>query len=338
MKIRKTENGTWTTQVAMIGNDGKRHWKRFTGKTKQQVRNDATEYMNRHAVYMESLALEDCMKRFLDRREEILSPNTIRGYKGCERTLKKDYAQLCMKSIDRITQADLQNMVDDMRNRGKKPKTIRNKIGFLSAIYAAESIRMPSVSLPEPREAVLNVPNGEIMQKVAKAAKGTRMEAPLGLAVFGLRCGEICAVTSGDIDDRNMLHVSKAIATDDDGFLHEKAPKTFAGDRYILIPSGLADLIRTQKRAWPASPKALSDAFPHLLNRAKIPADQRFRLHDCRHFFVSYCHELGLTDAQIIELSGHRTDYIMKRFYRHALTDRRETVSESLGNLLAGSL
>ena len=49
-------------------------------------------------------------------------------------------------------------------------------------------------------------------------------------------------------------------------------------------------------------------------------------------------HPVATRRFPVLGLSGHRTDYIMKRFYRHALTDRRETVSESLGNLLAGSL
>jgi integrase len=72
-----------------------------------------------------------------------------------------------------------------------------------------------------------------------------------------------------------------------------------------------------------------------LLRRAGIPEDQRFRLHDCRHFFVSYCHDvLKLSDAEIIKLSGHETDSIMKRVYRHAVTDHSENVRGALTSII----
>ena len=334
MKITRTSSGKYTAQVAIPGIDGKRHYKRFTARTKSEVRNLADNYLNEHKVAVESMAFSVAAERFLTRSESILSPNTIRGYKASLRAIRTECAAFYTRPIDRITKTDLQDVVLTMSALGKAPKTIKNRIGFISAVLSSEGVRMPIVQTPKLVPHEIRVPSEDIVKQVAETAAGTRYEVPFALAVFGLRCGEVCAVTADDLDG-NILHVRHAIATDDDGKLHVKTPKTRAGDRYVPIPPHIAELIRKRGRATDMSPKAWSDAFPDLLRRAGVPADRRFRLHDCRHFFVSYCHDvLKLSDAEIIKLSGHETDAVMKRVYRHAVTDHSDDVRGALEGLL----
>lgn len=335
MNITKTKTGKWTTRVCTVDAGGGRHWRRFTNRDKNVVRNAANEFMNRRMIFTESMALCDAAERFLTHAEAILSPNTTRCYKIADRAFKKRYAAFYGKSMDKILPSELQFVIDDMHAQGKSPKTISNQIGFLSTVFSYEGRKLPKHTFPRHEQFTPNVPTQELIQQVAAYAKGTRYEIPLALAIFGLRCGEVCAVRAEDISDDNVLHVQRSIAIDDDGFLHEKAPKERASDRYIVIPASLADAIRERGRATTMTPKAWSRAFPGLLQRAGVPKEQRFRLHDCRHFFVSYCHDvLKLSDAQIIKLSGHQTDYVMKRVYRHAITDSAVQVSASLGSLL----
>ena len=335
MKIEKTKAGTYTTRVCITDESGKKHFKRFTDKSKDRVRNLANDYLNNNRFYSDSMALIDAADRFLARSEAVLSPSTVRAYKSYDRSFKKSYAAFYASQMDRITSSALQSVINSMSRKGQSPKTITNKIGFLSAVFTSEDRKLPHHKLPKPVPYEPNVPTESIIQQVAAVAKGTRYEVPLALAVFGLRCAEVCAVRAEDIDGDGVLHVRRALALDDDGFLHEKAPKEYASDRFIPLPDEIAERIRTDGRATTMTPKAWSDAFPHLLNRAKIPEEQRFRLHDCRHFFVSYCHDvLKLSDAEIIKLSGHKTDHVMKRVYRHAITDSSESVRTNLSGLL----
>jgi integrase len=44
-----------------------------------------------------------------------------------------------------------------------------------------------------------------------------------------------------------------------------------------------------------------------------------FSLHKLRHFFASYSHELGYSDAVIQAIGGWETDHVMKSVYRHAM-------------------
>lgn len=338
MKIEKTKTGKYTTRVCVTDAGGARHWRRFTDRSKDRVRIMAQDFQNKQMVYAESMALCDAAQRYIDHAEKILSPNTVRGYKVADRGFKEHYSAFYNKSIDRITTVELQFVIDDMHAKGKSPKTIANRIGFLSTVFGYEGRELPRHTYPRREQFTPNVPTQDLIQQVAATAAGTRYEIPLALAVFGLRCGEVCAVRAEDISDDNVLHVHRSIAIDDDGFLIEKAPKERASDRFIVIPASLADAIRAQGRATTMSPRAWSRAFPDLLERAGIPKEQRFRLHDCRHFFVSYCHDvLKLSDAQIIKLSGHQTDYVMKRVYRHAISDSAAQVSSNLGNLLSAA-
>lgn len=336
MKITKTKAGTYTGRVTITDESGKRHYKRITGKNKAQVKAELEEYELNHKVYMESTAFCDAAQRFIAHSERILSPSTVRAYRSAMRITEKDFPLFWRRPVDRITRSDIQTMIDTMSAVGRTPKTVSNRIGFISAVMSHEGFKIPPHTMPKPKRYDPKVPSEETVKKVAAAAAGTRYEIPFALAVFGLRCGEICAVRAEDISEANVLHVHRALVIDDDGLIIEKAPKEYASDRFIEIPPSLADAIRKAGRATTMSPKAWSDAFPHLLKKAGIPPEDQFRLHDCRHFFVSYCHDvLRLSDAQIIKLSGHRTDYVMKRVYRHAITDSMAEVSGRLAGVLS---
>lgn len=333
MKITKTKSGKYTTHISINGIDGDRHYKRFTAKTKKEVMELAAAYVTEHTVYMESIAFGDALDRYIDRAERSLSPSTIAAYKSNQSMLKDHYERFCGLSCDRIRSQDIQAIIDDMRAKGKSAKTIRNRIGLISAVMTADGFRMPSYNAPQSSIPRFNVPDEEIIEKMSKACTGrfSRLSVPLALACFGLRRGEICGVTAEDLDE-NVLHVRRVRIQDYDGYEHVKEfPKNEQSIRSVLIPADLADTIRRQGCAWDGSLKALSDSWPHLCRRAGV---EPFRLHDCRHFFVSYCHDvLHLSDAQIMKMGGWKTDSVMKRRYRHAIAEESQAVVNGIGKL-----
>jgi len=334
MKITKTKSGTWTARIAIKDADGNYHWKRFTGKTKEEVRDAISMYQVTTKVYKESKTLGDCMQRYLDKKAKTLSPSTMHGYLSSQRTFKSSYTAFLNTQIDRLTAQDIQMVVDSMKREKCSAKTVKNRIGLISAVMTAEGLRMPRVALPSVTVTDPVLPDEEMVKQISKAASGTRMELPFALAILGLRRGEICAVTAEDLDG-NTLHISRAVAVDDDGYTHVKTPKTARSDRHIVLPDSVADLLRKQGKAWEKNPNALTKAFPHLLNKAKIPQSQQFRLHDCRHFFASYCHDvLKLSDEQIMKLGGWSTDSVLKRRYRRAIMDVSQDVADSFGKMI----
>ena len=334
MKITKTKTGKWTTRIAVPDADGKRHYRRFTGKTKDEVRIAANDYMTAQKVYIESMAFVDAMERYIDAAERSLSPSTVSGYKSIQRVLKDRYASFCGLSCDRIVSRDLQAIIDDMRARGKSAKSIRNYMGLISAVLTAEGCRMPSYNAPQVSVPRFNIPDDEIIEKMSKACVGRfeRMRVPLALACFGLRRGEICGVTADSLEG-NTLYVRAVHVVDSDGIEHTKdMPKNEQSIRAVQLPPEIADAIREQGCAWAGSLASLSHSWPHLCRAAGV---EPFRLHDCRHFFVSYCHDiLHLSDSQIMKMGGWKTDNVMKRRYRHAVADQSAAVVSGIGSLL----
>lgn len=333
MKITKTKSGKYTAQIAITDADGKRHYKRFTHVKKDVVRNLANDYKNTHKVFVESMAFRDALDRYITRSSAVLSPSTLAGYHSNARMLKSRYAAFCGLPCDRITSSDVQTIVDDMTAQGRTVKSIKNRLGLISAVLAAEQCRMPSVRLPKAEVVPYVVPEADDIRAITAACVGRyeRMRIPVALAVFGLRRGEICAVTASDLDGP-VLHIRKAAVQDDAGHIHIKPPKTSQSVRDVLIPEQVASWITEAGTAWPSTPKALSDTWPHLLRSAGVP---HFRFHDCRHFFVSYCHEvLRLSDAQIMKLGGWKTSRVMVAHYRHTLGDGAVAVQSAFSEFI----
>ena len=68
-------------------------------------------------------------------------------------------------------------------------------------------------------------------------------------------------------------------------------------------------------RIVPYNPDKLSKKFGKAVDHA-------FRLHDCRHYYASIAHYLGIPDAYIMINGGWKTESMMKRVYREALKDK----------------
>ena len=334
MKITKTASGKWTTLISLTDSDGKRRFKRFTAKDKATCRNLANDYLNRHHTYMESMAFSDSLKRYIDARDGIKSPSTIRGYRSIERELSEKYPGFASKSCDRISEQDMQTVIDDMIARGRSEKTIRNYVGLIRSVLAAEHIVPPRSILPEKKIPEYICPTAEDVRRILNLVAGTKLDVPVRLALMGLRRGEICAISGEDLSGDNVLHIHKSRVYDADGFIVTKdTPKRAASNRYIRLPADIADAIRAAGRATTLTPAGLSEAWTYLLHKHGFPP---YRLHDTRHFFASYCHSIGIPEADILAGGGWKTGHVMKNVYRHAMSDNAAT--ESMASFLNSQL
>lgn len=321
MKIERLPSGTYRTLV-YLGKDekGKKKYKSLTHKDKKKLAAMAAAYADLHRDYADAETFGKTADSYINARESILSPSSIRGYKSMAKALKSDYKRFCALSVQNIGQKDVQNIIDSLASAGKSPKTIRNYSGFISSVLAYAGVQAPETRLPAKVKAEYYIPDKRTMSAVLKAVEGHRLEIPVGLAVMGLRRGEICALSLEDLNG-TLLHVHRAKVYTADGEIVEKAPKTYESDRYIEIPQRLADKIREQGFITDYTPGALSEAWTAFLKTNKF---KHFRFHDCRHFFVSYCHNiLKLSDAQIMKLGGWRTSHVMRSVYLQSMESKK---------------
>ena len=80
MKITKNKRGMYTT-VIYAGKDasGKPHSKRFSAKSKEELRQAVRDYQSSHTIVTESIAFSAALSRYIAVREPHKSPTTIKS-------------------------------------------------------------------------------------------------------------------------------------------------------------------------------------------------------------------------------------------------------------------
>ena len=181
-----------------------------------------------------------------------------------------------------------------------------------------------STTLPQKVKSAQYTPSDNDVKRILERAKGTNYEIPLLLATFGLRRSEICALTLDDLNG-NTLTINKALVTNKDKEFVVKTTKTTEGTREIYIPDYLADLIREKGYIYQGFPGNILKYLNRTQDALGIP---RFRLHALRHYYASMAHSIGIPDSYIMQAGGWKSDTTLKRVYRHAMEDKKESMQK----------
>lgn len=325
---KKLPSGSWRCLVYTHKDaSGKRHYESFTADTKKKAEYLAAQYLITHQKTDKTgMTVDDAILAFIQSREPVLSPSTIKAYRSYHRNY---YTTIKHISLDKLTDQDIQREINAQVRAGLSPKSVRNAHGLLSAVLAMYrpeySIR---TELPKKIRHEITLPTEDDMQRLLAAVKGTEMELPVMLAAFGpMRRGEICALRTDNING-NVVHVCEAIVETDDPEhrLKVKQPKSYAGDRYIEYPDFVARLWEGKEgRVVNLTPIAITRRFERILKSNGIP---HFRFHDLRHYSASIQHALGIPDVYIMQRGGWSTDGTLKAVYRHAMEDRQKEMND----------
>lgn len=273
------------------------------------------------------MAFYDAGVNYIASRENVLSPATIRAYNGILKALPEPFQK---KRIYAISHGDIQGVIN-LIAKDHTPKTVRNYSGFISAVLNYHGIRLDSPRLPQKEKTDTYIPTEEDVKRIFDALKGTKYEVPIMLAAMGLRRSEICALELSDIEG-TLCHINKALVEGPDGFT-VKGTKTTDSTRTVVLPEYLVSRITEQGYIFDGFPSTIGQALRRVQKELGIPA---FSLHKLRHFFASYLHEKGLSDANIQEMGGWKTDAVMKTVYRHAM--EKETAKQKAAELMSGLL
>lgn len=330
-------SGSYRAQV-LIGKDenGKRLYKSFVGATANEADLKALQFKAQFSTTESpQKTFLYCSREFLRLNSKTLSVTTLRGYSSIHRVLASEYKSFANLSLANIDKKALQKFINNL-SAVRSPKTVRNYYGYICEVLTANDCPAPHCTLPQKVRPKLNIPDEATIKKLFEIVKDTELEVPVMLAALvPMRRGEIVAAQLSDLDENNVLHIHSSIAVGDKGVVSEKAPKTYASDRYVQLPENVANKIREQGYICNISIKAISMRFSRALKRAGI---EHFRFHDLRHAFVSIAHAAGIPDAYIMARGGWSTSYTVNNVYRHVLDDDRRkmesTVNDTFGKLL----
>lgn len=319
-KAKKLPSGNWRVQAKANG-----QIKSFTGPDRRMVEAEAKAWQAGLVAEVESITVGKAYERYIASKENVLSPTTIRAYRGMART---NFQELMPLRIDKLSNEIIQTAVNNLAS-SVTPKSVRNNYGLLTAVVAMfNPYFRPVVKLPQRKKREIVIPTKEQVQKLIKSTKGTQYYIPVLLAALcGMRAGEICALTSDDIKN-DKISVNKALVRRLDGVWTTKPPKSYSGYRTIEIPPIVSEALKDkQGNIVSLTSHSLSNGFPLVLKKAGLP---HFRFHDLRHFYVSELFDMGLPEKYIIAQVGHSSSSITKSVYDHLSAEKRSKYATNI--------
>jgi len=253
--------------------------------------------------------------KYVSAKSNVLSPSTIRGYKSIIRNIPDDFKRMHIGDIDTFA---LQKLINRYSS-DHSAKSTHNLSGFVCSVLGMFRPNAKfQLTLPQKPHKTNYTPSHDDVVRLLNESKDTEFYAALYLAALSCRVSEICAVTMDDLNG-DELTINKALVRAEKGFILKETPKTDASNRTITLPHELVEWIQNKGYIYRLYPLQIDKYLRRTLPKLGIPF---FSPHKLRHFFASYSHDLGYSDAMIQGLGGWSTDLVMKRIYRHSMNEK----------------
>lgn len=259
--------------VVDIGDDpktGKRKQKTHTFDRKRDAEKELAKILDKvdtgSYVRKDKLTLSEYLDEWIRSATRGKAASTVEAYTNA---LKPAREQLGAKLVQKVTTADVEDLMDWMLTSGRKrggkvgtglsPRSAQLTLSKMrAALDSAVHRRMVEFNVAAPvkcpaQDNVKRVPWSPAEVKTfLKSLVGERLLAPMLLSLMGLRPAEVCGLRwEQDIDlDAQTLTVSNTrtvVWFADGGQVVEKPPKTDAGERTLPLPAPVVAALKAFK-------------------------------------------------------------------------------------------
>lgn len=309
---RKLPSGSWFVRVTV---DGEVY--SITRSTKKECVNEAMAVKSRAKEIKKRNAttLTQAIDNYIESRENVLSPSTIRGYKGIQRMR---FQTAMNKVVEDVTNEQWQRIVNAEAKKCSA-KTLKNAWGFISSVIDDATGRKVTVRLPQVVANDLPFLTAEQIPKFLEAIKGDYCEIAILLGLSGLRRSEIMAVRWEDIDlDAGCIYVHGSAVLDKTGkLIYREENKNTSSRRTVpfLLPQ-LREAVQAANRrgeyAVACNPNTIWSATNRACRKAGLP---EIGTHGLRRSFASLAYHLNMPEAVTMKAGGWSDIYTMRKIY-----------------------
>ena len=328
---RKLPSGNWRCRICYTDEKGVYIRKSFTAPTKKEAQLLASQYLmdHKHDNKLENKTLGQLTDKYIENRENLLSPSTIVGYRKIRKTA---FQSIINVRVGILTKELYQAAVNEY-TIGRSPKTVLsahclfNRVLKDNGIYVGEGVTLPQKKVKE-----IAIPTDDEVNNFLEKIEGTRIELLVKFAVFlGLRRSEAIAIKWKDIDYKNKtVLINKARVKNEFGEFVEKTTKNPTSTRRLPLPLPLFEALPEKGKAEEYIINDSPDAVYSLYKRLADKYGFHYNYHALRHYFASIMLKLGIPDKYAKERMGHATDNMLKNVYQHLFTDKQEEFSNQL--------
>lgn len=329
LKATKLPSGNWRCRA--YDNKTKK-CKSFTAPTRKEAEYLAVEWLNGKSQERNRTheTVAQCVKNYIDSRENILSPSSIRGYLII---LNNSIEEIKDININDLTERDLQMWVNDNASR-YKPKSVKSQYGLVTAALRQAKVVLDfnSILLPRIPKSEKKIPNEKEIAIILKMVEGTSVELPVTIAVtLGLRQSEIAALKWSDYDGQILDIHAAVVPNKHSKFVYKNSTKSEASTRKIEVDGILKERLdraeRTSEFISPMLPTSVLRKFNHLCDKNGLP---RYTMHEQRHGNASMMLAMGVPDKYAMKRLGQSSPNMVKEIYQHLYEDKEKEVTKTM--------
>lgn len=338
---RKLQSGTWFIQLRLNGESIT-----VNAKTKKECIDKARLIKAEHKAGVrvvkkekeqpKSPTLSEAIDAYIEKRDAVLSPATIRGYRNIQ---KSRFQDVMGRRLADIKPGEWQGICN-RESRLCQPKTLKNGWGLISSVlYEQTGEKPPKVKLPQIVKAERPFLEPEQIRPFIEAVQGTSVEIPALLALSSLRRSEIVGLHWENVDlKKKIIRVKGAMVHNENNVLVEKKEnKNRSSARIVpIMIDELYDALSFSKK----TEGFVTDLPPHTIHRGidnicKENGLPQVGIHGLRHSFVSLAYHLGVPEKIVMEIGGWSDYQTMRNIYTHIARSDVSKYTEKFKNFFS---
>lgn len=313
-KARQLPSGAWFCRVRIDGQDIAitRDTEKEAVAEAMAIKSGIKEAEKRVRKKTLTAAIDD----YIEARQNILSPSTIRGYRIIQ---NNRFQSMMKKDVFTVTQDQWQRAVN-LESKRLNAKTLTNSWRFLSSVIAEATGKQLKIRLPQIVANERSWLSPEQVPVFVEAIKGTSIEIPALLALSSLRCSELLNLRWQDIDlEKGVLRVNGAAVEDENGeLIRRQETKNKTSRRTVPIIPPLREALESAPTCGEYVVTMTSNGIYKHINRICAKHDlPEVGIHGLRHSFASLAYKLDMPEKIAMQIGGWANDQTMRKIYTH---------------------